>query len=109
MNSNNPTPTTTPSPLSHVESASEATRTQEPKTTPTPTEETNDSNTITIEDKLVDVPLSVLVNVKTFITVMNNRGVYRPEELKNIGTIFESVNSIINREIEASRAAVKTV
>jgi hypothetical protein len=48
-----------------------------------------------MEDTNINVRLSLLLNLRAIINVASQRGAFRPEEFKPIGTVYEQLNEVI--------------
>ncbi len=48
-----------------------------------------------MDDKDVEVKLSLLVNFRNILNVTASRGAFKPDEFKVIGSFYEQINDII--------------
>lgn len=68
-----------------------------------------------MEDTNIEVRLSLLLNLRAIINVASQRGTFRPEEYKAIGTVYEQLNSVLPKppapetEPEQQETETKTV
>lgn len=49
----------------------------------------------TIEDKNVEVKLSLLLNMRSMFQVISQRGAFKPEEFKIVGTVYDTLTAAI--------------
>jgi hypothetical protein len=48
-----------------------------------------------VVDKNVSVNVSLLLNLRAVINIASQRGAFRPEEYKAIGTVYEQLQSVL--------------
>lgn len=58
----------------------------------------------TIEDKNVEVKLSLLLNVRSMFQVISQRGAFKPEEFKIVGTVYDTLIASIQPHLPKEEA-----
>lgn len=52
-----------------------------------------------MEDKNVEVKLSLLLNMRSMFQVISQRGAFKPEEFKIVGTVYDTLTAAIQPHI----------
>ena len=52
-----------------------------------------------MDDKNVDVKLSLLINFRNILNITASRGAFKPDEFKVVGTFYQEINDIIKPHI----------
>lgn len=50
--------------------------------------------------KKVDVNLGLLINLRSIVDAVTARGAYRTTELKQVGTVYEELNNLVNENLK---------
>jgi hypothetical protein len=62
-----------------------------------------------MEDINVEVKLSFLLNMRAIVNVASQRGTFRPEEYKAVGSVYEQLQSYLPKQEEpASETETET-
>jgi len=56
---------------------------------------------VTVQDRLVQIPLSVVVSTRNLIEILTSRGnVFKANELTHVGNLFNNYTAVVNKAIE---------
>lgn len=56
---------------------------------------------VMVQDRLVNVPLSVVVSTRNLIEILTTRGnVFKANELTHVGNLFNNYTAVVNKAIE---------
>lgn len=56
---------------------------------------------VMVKDRLVNVPLSVVISTRNLIEILTTRGnVFKANELTHVGNLFNNYTAVVNKAIE---------
>lgn len=70
-------------------------------------EDKQQSPSVTIQDRLVGVPLSTVLNVKVVLDTVTSRGAFKAQEMSSVGTIYDTLVSILKNVTQESQNTEK--
>lgn len=74
----------------------------EPSSEPVKVEET--TTPVTVRDRMVTVPLSVLVRSTNMIEALSRRGCFRANEMSDVGGLYNVLAVVVNNAVNQIRA-----
>lgn len=55
-----------------------------------------------MNDRDIEVKLSILINFKNLLNITASRGAFKPEEFKVVGTFYDQINELIKPHLPPS-------
>lgn len=76
----------------------------EPSTEPVKVEETTTTTPVTVKDRAVAIPLSTVVRCSNLVENLSRRGVFRANEMAEVGALYNILAQVVNNGVNQIRA-----